>query len=186
METEIKKALQTLKNGGLLLYPTDTVWGIGCDATTPKAVQKTYALKKRPGHKAMICLVADKTMLRKYVKTVPKPVSNLLDTTERPTTVIYKNPEGVADNLIGDDNTLAIRICKDEFCYRLIKQFNKPLVSTSANFTGQATPKTFNQIHPEIRIGVDYVVNLPLMDLNARPSKIIKVEETGVIEIIRE
>src|SRR5699024_4488535 len=150
--------------------PTDTVWGIGCDATNADAVQKIYALKKRPDSKALICLVANFEMLEKYIPSISPAVYQILAQSSRPTTVIYHNPTGVAHNLVSEDNTLAIRICNTEFCQQLFTQFKKPIVSTSANISGQPTARSFKQISAEITEGVDYVVNLQHEEENTQPS----------------
>lgn len=186
MENEITRALTTLQQGKLLLYPTDTVWGIGCDATNPKAVQAIYELKRRAESKALICLVADETMLKKHVKSVPNNALSLLKESKRPTTIIYNQPRGVAENLVAADDTLAIRICNAEFCHELIRRFGKPIVSTSANISGRPTPKSFDQISDEIIKGVDYVVNLQRKMINSRSSRILRISPDDHINIIRE
>lgn len=187
MEKEINKAVETLRNKGLLLYPTDTVWGIGCDATSAAAVQKVYQLKQRAESKALICLVADYQMLTHYVEAVPKSLKTILHQQSRPTTVIYSHPRGVAQNLVVGDDSLGIRICHYPFCQELLRAFGKPIVSTSANISGAPTAKTFAQITSKIKKGVDYIVNLPEEQRSdPKPSKIIKIEEDGSIKIIRE
>ncbi len=187
MEKEIKKAIETLRSNGLLLYPTDTVWGIGCDATSIAAVQKVYALKQRAASKALICLVADYTMLQDYIKHSPPNLKEILERQTKPTTVIYLHPRGIASNLVAQNDSLAIRICHHPFCQKLIRDFGSPIVSTSANISGAPTAKTFGQITSKIKKGVDYIVNLPdESGSNAEPSKIIKIEEDGSIKTIRE
>ena len=185
MQTEIKKAIEVLKQGGIILYPTDTVWGIGCDATNPEAVQKIYKLKKRVETKAMICLAADDRMLKKYVKEIPPAALDIIDITDVPTTIIYDEPQNLAENLIGEDNTIAIRIPNDEFCYQLLRRLNGALVSTSANISGQQTPKSFQEISNEILKGVDYVVDLHREKKAGKPSSIIKLSNDGVVKVIR-
>lgn len=185
MEKEIQKSLKILREGKLLLYPTDTVWGIGCDATNEKAVAAVYELKKREESKALVCLVSDFDMLKEFVEIIPPSVYDILKNNLHPTTIIYKNPMGVAENLIAKDRTLAIRICRDEFCKGLIDRFGKPIVSTSANISGDRTPGTFAQIGKEILNGVDYIVNLHRDRQQARPSTIIKVESDGKTTLIR-
>lgn len=185
MKKEIENSIRILETGGLLLYPTDTVWGIGCDATNPKAVKKLYQLKKRAEHKAMVCLVTDLEMVRGYVREVPEHIEEILGREERPTTVIYNHPIKLAPNLLAQDDTVAIRICQCKFCQKLIHSFGYPIVSTSANLSGDPTPVTFDQINEEIKKGVDYIVNLPLENLHVKPSKIIKLEEDGEIKVIR-
>ncbi|MCB0465442.1 MAG: threonylcarbamoyl-AMP synthase, partial [Aequorivita sp.] len=160
MKTEIEHALLILKKGGLILYPTDTVWGIGCDATNPDAVDKVFQLKKRSDEKSLICLVNDFRMLNEYVENVPEVAYDILKYAKKPTTIIYDDPIRVAENIIAEDNSLAIRVTKDEFCKKLIQRFRRPLVSTSANISGEKTPQSYAEIDPLILEGVDYVVNL--------------------------
>lgn len=186
MKDEIIKAFETLKKGGLILYPTDTVWGIGCDATNFNAVNKIYKLKQREESKALICLVNNYSMLERHVDTIPNMAYTILDLAVKPTTIIYDKPAGVAENLIAKDNTLAIRVTQDEFCKKLIKHLGKPLVSTSANLAGKATPKAFKEISEPILKGVDYIVNLQTEKTAVTPSTIIKLNNNGVVKIIRE
>lgn len=186
MNSEINKALQVLKNGELILYPTDTVWGIGCDASNPDAVKKIYDLKQREDSKAMICLVADDRMLKKYVKKIPEAAFSIIDITEKPITIIYDNAQNLAQNLIADDGTIAIRIPADEFCYQLLRRFNGAIVSTSANVSGQPTPKSFKEISSAILKGVDYIVNLHHEKICDKPSSIIKLSNSGVVKVIRK
>jgi len=185
MKEEVYKVFEILKKGGIILYPTDTVWGIGCDATNAEAVQKIYKLKQRMESKTMICLVNNFGMLAKHVDNVPNVAYNILELAVTPTTVIYDNPAGVAENLIAEDNTLAIRVVNHEFCERLIRKLGKPLVSTSANITGKPTPNSFDKIDNAIIKGVDYVVNLQFEKGNKAPSSIIKLSNDGKIKIIR-
>ncbi|SFZ93989.1 L-threonylcarbamoyladenylate synthase [Flaviramulus basaltis] len=186
MQSEINKALQVLKEGGLILYPTDTVWGIGCDANNAEAVKKVYDLKKRVDSKALICLVADDRMLKKYVKQIPETALNIIDVTNKPTTIIYDDAQNLASNLIASDGTIAIRIPDDDFCYFLSRKFNGAIVSTSANISGQPTPKSFKEISKEVLKGVDYVVNLHHEKNCNKPSSIIKLSNNGIVKIIRE
>ncbi len=185
MNKEIKNTVEVLKQGGIILYPTDTVWGIGCDATNAEAAQKIYELKKRVETKAMICLVADDRMLKKYVTEIPFAALDIIDITDIPTTIIYDEVQNLAENLIGEDRTIAIRIPDDEFCYKLLRRLNGALVSTSANISGQPTPKSFQEIPDEILKGVDYVVNLHRKKKAGKPSSIIKLSNDGVVKIIR-
>ena len=186
MIDEINNCLTTLKRGGLILYPTDTVWGIGCDATNADAVDKIFALKKRAESKSLICLVSDFKMLNQYVEEIPEVAYDILKYAAQPTTIVYDDPIRVAENLIAEDNSLAIRVCKDKFCNQLLRKFKKPIVSTSANISGQPTPKSFKQISPEILKGVDYVVNLQPSKKNAQPSTIIKLSLDGKVQVIRK
>ncbi|MFV0540020.1 MAG: L-threonylcarbamoyladenylate synthase [Aestuariibaculum sp.] len=184
--TEIKKALEVLKNGGIILYPTDTVWGIGCDATNQDAVKKIYALKQREDSKTLICLVADDRMVKKYVKQVPETALDIIAITDKPTTIIYDNAQNLAQNLIAADGSTAIRVPDDEFCYQLCRKLNGAIVSTSANISGQPVPKSFKEITPEVLKGVDYVVNLHREKICKKPSSIIKLSNNGIVKIIRE
>jgi len=186
MQNEIQNTFKTLKEGGIILYPTDTVWGIGCDASNPEAVERIFKLKKRHDSKALICLVADDRMLKKYVKKVPEVAFDILDVTEQAITIIYDDAQNLAENLIAEDNSIAIRLPNDEFCFRLLRKFNGAIVSTSANISGQPTPKSFREISDEILKGVDYVVNLHREKVMAKPSSIIKLGSDGQVKVIRE
>ncbi len=186
MNEEINKALKTLKEGGLILYPTDTVWGIGCDATNKEAVKKIFNLKKRHDSKALICLVADDRMLKKYVKKIPEVAYDILDVSEDPITIIYDEAQNLAENLIADDNTIAIRIPNNDFCFQLLRRFNGAIVSTSANISGFQTPKSFKEISQEVLKGVDYVVNLHHEKICSKPSSIIKLSNDGQVKVIRK
>jgi len=183
---EINKAIKGLEKGGLILYPTDTIWGIGCDATNENAVKKIFALKKREDSKALICLVANDAMLERHIEIVPEVAYDIIDLSTKPTTIIYDRPKGVAQNLVAGDNTLAVRVASDKFCQYLINKFKKPIVSTSANISGQPTPQNFGQISDAILKGVDYVVNLRRDEKNGKPSSIIKLGNDGTVKIIRE
>lgn len=185
MNDDLKNSLSVLKKGGLLLYPTDTVWGIGCDATNHDAVQKIFDLKKREDSKTMICLVNSVQMLNQYIEEVPESAYPILKYANTPTTIIYDRPLRVAENLIAQDNTLAIRLVQTGFCAELIKRFKKPIVSTSANLSGNPTPKVFKEIENEILKGVDYVVTLEREKTAAKPSSIIKLSTNGEVKIIR-
>ena len=186
MQSELNKTLQTLKEGGLILYPTDTIWGIGCDATNEEAVKKVYQLKQREDSKALICLVADDRMLKRFIKKIPEAAYDILDVTEEPITIIYDEPQNLAQNLIASDNTIAIRIPNDEFCFQLLRRFNGAIVSTSANISGEASPRSFKEISADILKGVDYVVNLHREKINTKPSSIIKLSNDGKVKIIRK
>lgn len=186
MQEEINKAISVLENGGLILYPTDTVWGIGCDATNQQAVEKVYKLKERADSKALICLVGNDAMLERHVTEVPEVAYDIMDLSTKPTTIVYDHPKGVAKNLIADDNTLAIRVASDKFCQYLINKFKKPLVSTSANISGQPAPKQFSEIDEAVLKGVDYVVNLHQDKIANVPSAIIKLGIDGIVKVIRE
>jgi L-threonylcarbamoyladenylate synthase len=183
---DIKACLSILENGGILLYPTDTVWGIGCDATNEAAVSKIFTLKNRIESKAMIVLLDDETELLNYVEDHSFQIFDYIKGIHKPTTVIYPRAKNLAPNLIGEDGSVAIRICKDPFCKSLIKQFGKPIVSTSANISGYPTPMCFNDISLEIIEGVDYVVKYKQDDNEIKqPSAIVKWDTEGNLVIIR-
>lgn len=184
--TEVNEAYAILKRGGLILYPTETVWGIGCDATNADAIDKIFQLKQREESKSLICLVNDMKMLNQYVENVPEVAYDILKFALKPTTIVYDDPIRVAENLIAEDNTLAIRVTKDEFCKKLIRKLGKPLVSTSANISGQKTPGSFKEISQPILEGVDYVVNLQRKQKSAEPSTIIRLKNDGQVTIIRK
>ena len=185
LKQEVNNALEIVKTGGIILYPTDTVWGIGCDATNASAVEKIYKLKRRSESKAMICLVNTVAMLEQYVQEVPDPAYDIIDYSNQPTTIIFDKPVKVAGNLIAADDTLAIRVVKHQFCEQLIHKLRKPLVSTSANISGEPTPQSFAQITPEILKGVDYVVNLQHSKISDKPSVVIKIGNDRVVKVIR-
>ena len=183
---EVHNAFEVIQNGGIILYPTDTVWGIGCDATNTEAVAKIYALKKREESKSMIVLMNGEKMMYNVFKDIPAVAWEILDLSEKPTTLILDNPRNVASNIIADDKTLGIRIVKEPFCFKLMERMKKPLVSTSANITGMFPPKSFKEISPEILKGVDYVVNLQHEKICDKPSTIIKLTNDSQVKIIRK
>lgn len=186
MQTEINTALKHLKQGRIILYPTDTVWGIGCDATNPEAIKKIFRLKQRAESKSMICLVSNIKMLEQYIEKVPDAAFDIIKNATKPTTIIYEKPMDVAENLINDDHTLAIRVVNEGFCNELINKLQRPIVSTSANISGQPTPKSYKEISMEILKGVDYIVNLHQDKNTENPSSIIKISNDGKIEVIRK
>ena len=186
MNIELKNSVNVLLEGGSIVYPTDTIWGIGCDATDEKAVEKVFELKQRSEAKSLIILVDGIEMLHNYIKKFPAKVSCVLAGTSRPTSVIYKNPKGLAKNVIAADRTVAIRIAKDEFCQKLIQEFGKPIVSTSANYSGKATPKCFDEIDKSLLDKVDYVVNLYREEKQNRSSQLVKISDKGKIEFLRK
>ncbi len=158
-ESDIQKCLEVLRTGGTILYPTDTIWGIGCDATNEKAVEKIYALKKRSESKSLIVLVSDDGMLNRFVKNIPALAWDLIDMADKPLTIIYDAAKGIAKNVLAEDGSIAVRKTSDEFCQRLIHKFGKPIVSTSANISGENAPKNFSEVSDEIKKTVDYIVN---------------------------
>jgi L-threonylcarbamoyladenylate synthase len=180
----MEKILKMLRAGQLLLAPTDTIWGILCDASNPEAVKKVYELKKRPDSKAMVCMVSDINMLKNHVDDLPVTLAEYIND-QRPTTVIYNNPVGIAQNAITQESTVAIRIVNHRFCTPLISAFGKPLISTSANISGTPHPKNFSDIANEILMGVDHIVEMDKDKTNIEPSRIIKIEPTGDITFIR-
>jgi len=185
-ENDILKCLEVLRKGGSILYPTDTIWGIGCDATNGDAVKKIFTMKGRPGEKSMIVLVADEKEILRHVAQPDLAVFDYLKTVKKPTTVIYDGAIGFADNLIGKDGSIAIRVCKDEFCKHLIKRFRKPIVSTSANISGEPPPTNFSAISDKIKNNVDYVVQHRQNDpLKVESSAVIKWNKDGTIDILR-
>ncbi len=185
LNQEIQNALEVLQSGGIILYPTDTVWGIGCDASNEEAVDKIYKLKKRIETQRMIVLVNGDRMIHNTFKEVPETAWQIMDLSEKPTTLILDKPQNVAKNLIATDNTLGIRVVKDSFCFKLIDKLKKPLVSTSANISGKPTPMTFSEISKEILNGVDYVVNLSREKKCGNPSTIIKIALDNQVKVIR-
>jgi len=186
MQDEINKAITVLENGGIVLYPTDTIWGLGCDATNEKAVQRIYEIKKRADSKSLIILLDDDRKLNRYVREVPEVVWDILDYAIKPTTIVYPEAINLPNNLVPEDGSIAIRITKDEFCKKLIQRYKKPIVSTSANIAGKASPKDFKDIAPEILKAVDHVVNLPASEKSNEPSSIIKIGLGGELNIIRK
>jgi len=186
MNVEIKNTVKKLLEGGVIVYPTDTIWGVGCDATNEKAVAKVFKLKQRTEAKSLIILVDGIEMLQNYIKKFPTKVNCVLAGTSRPTSVIYKNPKDLAKNVIAADHTVAIRIANDEFCQNLIKKFGKPIVSTSANYSGKASPKCFDEIDRSILDKVDYVVNLHREEKQNRSSQLVKISDNGKIEFLRK
>jgi L-threonylcarbamoyladenylate synthase len=187
METDLIKCLEVLRKGGTILYPTDTIWGIGCDATNHKAVDKIYRIKKRMETKSLIVLVEDETRLRHHTGTIPDIAWDLIRSVTTPLTIIYPEARNLAKNVIASDGSIAIRIVKNEFCDLLIRRLDRPIVSTSANISGEAAPLMYKLIAEEIRQEVDYVVTLYHDALQeVKPSTIIKLKETGEFEIIRK
>ncbi|MCF2658323.1 threonylcarbamoyl-AMP synthase [Parabacteroides distasonis] len=186
MNEDLKNACDVLRKGGLILYPTDTIWGIGCDATNEEAVQRVYALKQRADNKAMLLLLGNEARLESYVQEVPEIAWSLIEVADRPLTLIYPGARNLAPNLIAEDGSVGIRITREEFSRRLCEQFRRPVVSTSANISGQPAPHTFQEIAEEIKQGVDYIVQYRQDDLTAaQPSSIIKLGVGGLFQIIR-
>jgi len=185
-EADIIQCLKVLSAGGLILYPTDTVWGIGCDATNPEAVNRVYQLKQRDDSKALLVLIDSAEHLDHYVVDVPIIARELIDVAVKPLTIIFEGAYNLAPNLLGDKDSVGIRIPNDEFCHRLCERYGKPIVSTSANLSGAPTAKTFADINPAIVQGVDYAVQYRRSDNTAHePSNIILLSRDNTFKIIR-
>ncbi|MBA2250934.1 MAG: threonylcarbamoyl-AMP synthase [Chitinophagaceae bacterium] len=183
-EADIVKCLDTLRSGGIILYPTDTIWGVGCDASNNSAIQKIINLKNRPDIKAMILLVASKEMLLKYIEYPGEKIFEYLSEQKKPTTVIYKAKDEY--DMLSNNGTIALRITDDPFCNSLIKQFHKPIVSTSANISGESSPENFKQVSDKIKSGVDFIVQHRQDDHSkVNPSAIIRMNQNNTIEILR-
>lgn len=186
LKEEVRKACEVLKNGGIILYPTDTIWGIGCDATNELAVKRIYELKHREDNKAMLVLLDDVGKLASYVE-VPDVAYELLEVNDKPMTIIYPNAKNLAKNLIAQDRTIGIRITSEAFTKALLYRFRKPIVSTSANISGEPSPKCFAEISDAVKSAVDYVVDFRQEETsNPAPSSIIKLGVGGEIQIIRK
>ncbi|MBN2523457.1 MAG: threonylcarbamoyl-AMP synthase [Bacteroidales bacterium] len=186
MNCDVDKAVDVLRKGGLILYPTDTIWGIGCDATNSEAVERIYTLKNRRDKKTMLVLVDTETMLQQYVREVPEIAWQLLEVSEKPLTIIYPGAKNIAANLMAEDGSIGIRISKDDLCLELINKFKKPVVSTSANISDDVSPRTFHDISEKIKMGVDYIVSWRQNDTKpGRASSIIKLETNGTFSILR-
>ncbi len=187
LKEEINKALEVLKTGGIILYPTDTVWGLGCDATNAEAVAKIFALKNREDTKSLIILLDTENKLQSYISEVPDIAYDLIEYTEKPLTIIYSGAKNLAKKLINQDGSVGIRIPKHEFCQQLIQRFRKPIVSTSANISGEPTPTNFSEMSQAIIDGVDYVVDLEQESTEKKqPSTIMKLEADGKFIFIRK
>jgi L-threonylcarbamoyladenylate synthase len=184
-EQDVQKCLEELHAGGLILYPTDTIWGIGCDATNPEAVKKVYALKQREEAKSLIVLMADEREVLQWVAAPDLAVFDFVAVQSKPTTIIFEQALGLPENLLAADGSIAIRLVQDAFCRHLIKRLRKPLVSTSANISGQASPKNFEEVSDAIKQGVDYIVQWRQQEVQpAQPSQIIRWV-TGKVDWIR-
>lgn len=187
MNDDIKEAIRVMQEGGLILYPTDTIWGIGCDATNPEAVQKVYDLKQRSDSKALIVMLDSEAKLNYYLEEVPELAYDLIEMADKPLTIIYDNARNIAPNLLAEDGSLAIRISKEKFSKELCMRFRKAVVSTSANITGHHSPASFDEIDDQIKNGVDYIVKFRQGETGKnKASSIIKLGLYGEIKIIRE
>ena len=176
-----------MREGGVILYPTDTIWGIGCDATNVDAVRRVYEIKQRQDSKAMLVLVDSSVKVDFYVRDVPEVAWDLIDLADKPLTIIYSGARNLAANLLAEDGSVGIRVTNEDFSKRLCQQFRKAIVSTSANISGQPSPKNFSEISEEVKSAVDYIVGYRQEEIsNPKPSSIIKLDKGGVIKIIRE
>ena len=186
MIEDIKKACEVLSAGGIILYPTDTIWGIGCDATNEKAVQRVYELKRRSDNKAMLVLLDSDAKLDRYVSDVPDIAWDLIRLADKPLTIIYSNAKNLAPNLLAEDGSVGIRVTNEEFSQKLCERFRRPLVSTSANVSGEPSPANFGEISETIKKWVDYIVGYRQEDKTpAEPSHIIKLGAGGLVRVIR-
>jgi L-threonylcarbamoyladenylate synthase len=184
---DIFKAVEVMNAGGIILYPTDTIWGIGCDATNELAVSRISKLKNRPDTKSMLVLLDTENRLNYYLKEVPEIAWDLLDVADKPLTIVYPGARNFASNLIAADSSIGIRITREEFSSNLVRRFGKPVVSTSANVTGKKSPSIFSEIEKEILEGVDFIVRYRQQDpQRAQPSGIIRIGLSGEVEILRE
>ena len=187
IHSEIKRAVEVLRSGGVILYPTDTVWGLGCDATNEAAVKRIYEIKRRSDAKSMLTLVDSMARLQAYIDEVPDIAWELTELSEKPLTIIYSGTKNLAKNLLAEDNSIGIRVTSELFSKTLCERFRKPIVSTSANISGEPTPSNFSQISNEIKSKVDYVVDFRQDEKTMpKPSSIIKLEKGNVFKIIRQ
>ncbi len=186
MKEALDKALEVLKAGGIILYPTDTVWGLGCDATNPEAVAKIIALKGRAADKSFIVLLHSANQLASYVKEIPDVAYDLIEFAENPLTVIFSGAKNLAPNVINQDGSVGLRVVRHNFCEKLLQRFKKPITSTSANLSGQTTPAIFDEISDEIKSGVDYIVDWEQeISTPKKPSTIVKLGPSGQFEFVR-
>src|SRR5580698_2912951 len=186
LRDEVAKAYKVLQDGGIILYPTDTIWGIGCDATNTEAVQKIYRLKQRDEAKSMIILLDNDNKLQSYISEVPDIAYDLIEFAENPLTLVMPGAKNISPAIINGDGSVGVRIVKNDFCEQLIQRMRKPLVSTSANISGKASPQYFSQVDQEIIDGVDYVVDIDQHSMEIKtPSTIMRLEPGGRFEFIR-
>ncbi len=184
---DIKESLNTLKSGGIILYPTDTIWGLGCDATNSSAVEKIFKIKSRIASRSLLILINNEQMLERYVKEIPEIAFELISVADTPLTIIYPEGKNLAPGVCSDDGSVGIRICHEEFCRELIGRFMKPIVSTSANLSGKPSPSHFGEIDKSLVQKADYVVKYRQDDRQKQSaSPVIKLEQDGTLKIIRE
>lgn len=187
LKEEVNKALEILKNGGVILYPTDTIWGLGCDATNETAVAKINEIKGRSSDKSFIVLLDNDNKLQSYVTKIPDVAYELIEYAENPITIIFSGAKNLAKNVINADGSVGIRVVKHDFCEQLLQRFRKPIVSTSANLSGEKSPQFFDEISEEIKKSVDYIVELEQESQAVKkPSTIIKLGPSGQFEFIRK
>ena len=187
MDQVIKQAVEVLRRGGVILYPTDTIWGIGCDATNPDAVAKIYSIKQREDTKSMLVLIETPNRLNSYVDTVPEIAWDIVELADKPLTIIYPKAKNLASNLIASDGSIGIRVVTHDFCEKLIRTFGKPIVSTSANISGKAYPKNFKEIEQSIKDQVDFIIPQNFDHFGQMPpSGIIQIGVNGEVKVIRE
>lgn len=185
MDVDVIRAVEGLKEGKSLLYPTDTIWGLGCDATNDKAITKIYEIKNRPANKSFIVLVNSVAMLERYVSDFPEVCYDLIDLAEKPLTIIYDKPIGLPKSLLAEDGSIGIRVTKDPICNKLIQGLRKPIVSTSANISGEPSPKSFDDISAELKRSVDMILEERRDELMVQPSSIIKLGVDHSVKVIR-
>lgn len=184
---DLQQALETLQSGGLILYPTDTIWGIGCDATNPAAVDKIFALKGRDKDKSMIVLMHNDYQLESYVHDVPEVAYDLIEASDQPLTIVFDRAKNLAANVLAPDGSIGIRIVNHPFCQQLLQRFKRPIVSTSANLSGEPTATTFDEIDNQVKLGVDYIVKFGQKNQQkGRPSVIMKLGSGGKFEFLRK
>jgi L-threonylcarbamoyladenylate synthase len=185
-DEDIRQSLETLRNGGIILYPTDTIWGLGCDATNAIAVEKIFSIKEREANKSLLVLVNGEQMLERYVAEIPEIALELNSVADTPITIIYPKGKNLAYGVCSDDGSIGIRICNEEFCNELIARFRKPIVSTSANFSGKPSPRHFGEIEKALTAKADYIVKYRQDDRQAcSASPVIKIDLNGTFKIIR-
>lgn len=184
---DLNKALETLKNGGLILYPTDTIWGIGCDATNAEAVEKVFALKGRDHKKSLIILLHNDNQLASYVNDIPEVAYELIEYTEKPLTIVYSNAKNLASNVVAADGSIGIRIVHHPFCEQLLQRFRKPIVSTSANMSGEVSPSCFEEISQQVKETVDYIVEYGQEENEkGKSSTVMKLDPSGKFDFLRK
>lgn len=183
---KIKQAVDHLRKGDTLLYPTDTIWGLGCDATNEAAVTKLLSLKQRAENKSLIALVHSVAFLERYVRDIPEVCYELIDNSVHPLTIIFEKPVQIAANALAEDGSMGFRVTSDPLCQRLIQQFNKPIISTSANFSGEPSPTCFDDVSPQIKSGVDFILDERTKEKMTTPSTIIKINNDSSFKIIRK